>query len=57
MQTNTTFQNTALLILRIITAVIFYVAAYFKIPFRSRAPEGIRRFYCLLQSFFLSLNH
>jgi len=44
MQTNTTFQNTALLILRIITAVIFYVGAYFKIPFWSSAPEGISPF-------------
>ena len=44
MQTNTIFQNTALLILRIITAAIFYVAAYFKIPFWSIAPEGISPF-------------
>jgi len=44
MQTNTTFQNTALLILRIITAVIFYVAAYFKIPFWSSSSEGISPF-------------
>jgi len=29
----TTFQNAALLILRIITAAIFFVAAWFKIPF------------------------
>ncbi len=33
MQTYTNYQNTALLILRIITAAIFYVAAYVKIPY------------------------
>src|SRR5439155_24046753 len=40
----TKHQNIALLILRIITAAIFYVAAYFKFPFWSSAPEGISPF-------------
>ena len=40
MQTYTTYQNSGLLILRIITAAIFYVAAYYKFPFWSGAPEG-----------------
>jgi putative oxidoreductase len=44
MRTYTHFQNTALLILRIITAVIFYVAAYYKFPFWNNAPEGISPF-------------
>jgi len=44
MQTYSTYQNSALLILRIITAAIFYVAAYFKFPFWSGAPEGISPF-------------
>lgn len=44
MQSYTTSQNAALLILRIITAAIFYVAAYFKFPFWSTAPEGISSF-------------
>ena len=44
MQTYTTYQNAALLILRIITAVIFYVAAYYKLPFWSNAPEGLSPF-------------
>jgi putative oxidoreductase len=44
MQTYSTYQNAALLILRIITAAIFYVAAYFKFPFWSGAPEGISPF-------------
>jgi putative oxidoreductase len=41
MQTYTTFQNASLLILRIITAAIFYVAAYYKIPFWSGAPVSM----------------
>jgi uncharacterized membrane protein YphA (DoxX/SURF4 family) len=44
MQAYTNYQNAALLILRIITAAIFYVAAYFKFPFWSSAPEGISPF-------------
>ena len=44
MQTYSKFQNAALLILRIITAVIFYVAAYYKFPFWSGVPEGISPF-------------
>ena len=44
MQTYTTYQNTALLILRIITAAIFYVAAYYKIPFWNNAPESVSPF-------------
>jgi len=35
------FQNAALLILRLITAAIFYVAAYFKFPFWKGVPEGM----------------
>jgi putative oxidoreductase len=38
------FQNTALLILRIITAAIFIVAAYYKFPFWSMEPEGMSGF-------------
>ena len=44
MQTYTNFQNIALLILRIITAAIFSVAAYYKFPFWSGAPEGMSGF-------------
>jgi uncharacterized membrane protein YphA (DoxX/SURF4 family) len=44
MQTYTNYQNAGLLILRIITAAIFYVAAYFKFPFWSHAPQGISSF-------------
>jgi putative oxidoreductase len=44
MQTYTIFQNTALLILRIITAAIFFVAGYYKIPFWSIEPEGMSAF-------------
>src|SRR3990170_1086481 len=44
MQTYTTWQNTSLLILRIVIAAIFYVAAYYKFPFWSGAPEGISSF-------------
>ena len=44
MQPYTNFQNASLLILRVITAAIFYVAAYFKFPFWSHAPEGISPF-------------
>lgn len=44
MQTYTKYQNTALLILRIVTAAIFFVAAYYKFPFWSQAPEGISAF-------------
>jgi putative oxidoreductase len=44
MQVYNNFQNAALLILRIITAAIFFVAAYYKIPFWSGAPEGMSSF-------------
>jgi len=44
MQTYTTYQNASLLILRIITAAIFYVAGYYKFPFWSGAPEGMSAF-------------
>jgi len=44
MQTYTNSQNAALLILRIIMAAIFYVAAYFKFPFWNNAPEGMSPF-------------
>jgi putative oxidoreductase len=44
MQRFTKFQNATLFILRIITAAIFYVAAYFKFPFWSGAPEGMSPF-------------
>src|SRR6478752_1013020 len=37
-------QDIALLILRIITAIIFYVAAYFKFPFWSNATHGMSAF-------------
>ena len=41
MQTYTRFQNAALLILRIITAAIFFVAGYYKFPFWKGLPEGM----------------
>jgi putative oxidoreductase len=41
MQSYNTFQNAALLILRIITAAIFYVAAWYKFPFWKGVPEGM----------------
>ncbi len=44
MQTYTKFQNISLLILRIITASIFYVAAYFKFPFWSLETPGMSAF-------------
>ncbi|HET9823956.1 MAG TPA: DoxX family protein [Chitinophagaceae bacterium] len=40
----TKYQNAALLFLRIVTAAVFYVAAYFKFPFWSHALEGISAF-------------
>jgi putative oxidoreductase len=40
----TKYQNLSLLILRIITAAIFYVAAYYKFPYWSSAPEGLSAF-------------
>jgi putative oxidoreductase len=40
----TRYQNASLLILRIVTAAIFYVAAYYKFPFWSGAAEGISPF-------------
>lgn len=44
MQIYTNYQNTALFVLRLITASIFYVAAYFKFPFWSMEPEGMSAF-------------
>jgi len=44
MQAYTNNQNAALLFLRLVTAAIFYVAAYFKFPFWSHAPEGMSPF-------------
>ena len=44
MPTYTKYQDAALFILRIITAAIFYVAAYFRFPFWSSAPEGMSSF-------------
>ena len=44
MRTYSTYQNASLLILRIITAAIFYVAAYHKLPFWSGAPPGMSSF-------------
>lgn len=41
MQPHTKWQNTALLILRLIVAVIFLYAAYAKLGFWSGAPEGM----------------
>src|SRR5258706_1766596 len=41
MQSYTPFQNAALLILRIITAAIFYVAGYFKFAFWKGVPAGM----------------
>jgi uncharacterized membrane protein YphA (DoxX/SURF4 family) len=41
MHTYTKFQDAALLVLRLITAAIFLVAAYFKLPFWSGAIEGV----------------
>jgi putative oxidoreductase len=44
MQSYTNYQNSALLLSRIIIAAIFYVAAYYKIPFWSSAPPGMSSF-------------
>jgi putative oxidoreductase len=44
MQAYTKYQNASLLALRIIAAVIFYVAAYFKFPFWSAVPPGTSAF-------------
>ena len=44
MQTYNNIQNASLLILRVITASIFFVAAYYKIPFWSFEPEGLSAF-------------
>ena len=44
MQTYNNIQNTSLLFLRIVTASLFYVAAYYKFPFWSGAPEGMSAF-------------
>jgi putative oxidoreductase len=44
MRTYTTYQNATLLVLRIVTAAIFYVAAYYKFPYWSGAPQGTSAF-------------
>jgi len=44
MQTYTNYQNTSLLVLRIVTAAMFYVAAYYKFPYWSGNPGGISGF-------------
>jgi uncharacterized membrane protein YphA (DoxX/SURF4 family) len=44
MQKFTVSQNAALFILRVIIAAIFYVAAYYKLPFWKNAPEGMSVF-------------
>ena len=44
MQTYTNYQNAGLLVLRMITAAIFYVAASYKFPFWSSVPEGTSAF-------------
>jgi uncharacterized membrane protein YphA (DoxX/SURF4 family) len=44
MEAYTKYQNAALLILRIITAAIFYVAAYYKFPYWSGEHEGVSSF-------------
>jgi putative oxidoreductase len=44
MSTYSKYQNAALLILRLITAAIFYVAAWYKIPFWSNPPQGMSSF-------------
>ena len=44
MKSYTNYQNAGLLILRIVTAAAFYVAAYYKFPFWSHAPEGMSAF-------------
>ncbi|HWI90675.1 MAG TPA: DoxX family protein [Flavisolibacter sp.] len=44
MPTYSTFQNACLLFLRIVIAAIFFVAAYFKFPFWSSAPQGMSPF-------------
>src|SRR6266545_4188272 len=40
MQSYSDYQSAALLTLRLITAVTFFVAAYYKFPFWSEVPEG-----------------
>ena len=44
MQTYSDSQNGALLVLRLIMAVTFFVAGYFKLPFWSDVPEGMPAF-------------
>lgn len=55
MQTYSNSQNAALLILRIITAAIFYVAAYFKFPFWNSSPEGMMSPFLLFTTKLLSI--
>jgi putative oxidoreductase len=51
MQTYTRYQNASLLFLRLIIAAIFYVAAYYKIPFWSSAPAGVSAFMLFVTKF------
>jgi len=44
MQKYNIYQNAVLLIIRIITTSMFYVAAYYKFPYWSNAPEGVSSF-------------
>jgi putative oxidoreductase len=44
MQKYTVSQNAVLFILRLVIAAIFYVAAYYKLPFWKTAPEGMSAF-------------
>jgi len=51
MQTYNNFQNSALLILRLVTAAIFFVAGYYKFPFWSGSPEGMSEFMLFITRF------
>jgi len=44
MRAYTKSQNISLFVLRLVSAAIFYVAAYYKFPFWSETPEGISPF-------------
>jgi len=44
MRNYSNYQNASLLILRLVVAAIFYVAAYFKFPYWSSSPEGVSGF-------------
>lgn len=51
MQTYTKTQASALIILRLITAAIFFVAGYYKLSMWSSAPEGMSLTMVLLMKF------